>query len=134
MFGDLEKLGLKPKKSKTIKFPKIPKAYLSHFVRGYFDGDGNVWIGLVHKERKTPTPSLRVVFTSGSKIFLEELKDVLYKNFSIGGSLNYYSRAYRLNYSTRAALSLYKFMYNDTNLYLMRKKKVFEKYLNAVVA
>lgn len=49
MFGDLLKLGFTPKKSKSLKFPKIPSSYLRHFVRGDFDGDGCVDFGFYQK-------------------------------------------------------------------------------------
>ena len=106
--------------------------YFKHFVRGYFDGDGNVWTGDVHKERKTKLLVLRVVFTSCSKNFLDLLRLKL-AEFNIlqgvlrKGSGNYY----RLQYSIRNSLKLYDFMYNDydtSNLFLRRKKDVFEKY------
>ena len=44
IFNDLLKLGLTPNKSKIIKLPNISDKYFSHFLRGYFDGDGNVTI------------------------------------------------------------------------------------------
>jgi len=40
MVEKLEELGLYPNKSLTVKFPNIPEKYLSHFIRGLFDGDG----------------------------------------------------------------------------------------------
>jgi len=44
IYNNLIKLGLIPRKSKIIEFPKLPKRYFSHFVRGLFDGDGSVVI------------------------------------------------------------------------------------------
>src|SRR3989344_1919719 len=43
IYNDLFRLGLYPNKSLTVKFPRIPKKYFSHFVRGYFDGDGCIY-------------------------------------------------------------------------------------------
>ena len=37
---DLIELGCTPQKSLTLKFPSIPLEICSHFIRGYFDGDG----------------------------------------------------------------------------------------------
>lgn len=34
--------GIMPNKSSSAKFPNVPEEYMSHFVRGYFDGDGNI--------------------------------------------------------------------------------------------
>lgn len=41
---DLRVLGIFPNKSKTMVFPGIPNKYFSHFARGFFDGDGWVYI------------------------------------------------------------------------------------------
>jgi hypothetical protein len=38
----LIELGCIPRKSLVLRFPKLPKKYLKHFVRGYFDGDGSI--------------------------------------------------------------------------------------------
>lgn len=39
---DLGRLGIKPNKSLTVPFPKVPEKYLPCFVRGVIDGDG--WV------------------------------------------------------------------------------------------
>jgi len=36
VFDDLTKLGMTPNKSLTIRMPKVPIQFLSHFLRGYF--------------------------------------------------------------------------------------------------
>lgn len=40
IFNDLIRLGLTPRKSLSLKLPRIPLRYFVHFLRGYFDGDG----------------------------------------------------------------------------------------------
>ena len=41
LYEDLRKFGLKRRKSLTLKFSThIKDQHLSHFIRGYFDGDG----------------------------------------------------------------------------------------------
>ncbi len=137
IFQDLLNLGITPNKTFRMKLPKMPNEYFLDFVRGYFDGDGNVWSGPTHKDRKTPNLSLRTSFTSGNKNFLQALAEKLNKNYKIHGSLIFREKAYRLTYSNAGSLFLYKFMYNNANIYLERKKIVFERYLNlynAVVA
>ena len=132
MFHDLVDLGLKPNKTTRMNLPKIPQKYFRDFVRGYFDGDGSVWLGLIHKERKTTHLTIRVVFTSCSKEFLDALRLELSKlskeNGVISKGLGNY---YRLTYSIRGALKLYEIMYNklQSTLFLERKKKIFEKYI-----
>jgi len=132
IYNDLLKFGMMPRKSKLMGFPSIPDEYLSHFVRGYFDGDGNVTVTTyVRKNRNNKlTTTILSGFISGSKNFLEglflKLKEVA--NIS-SGSLYYYGRGYRLYFSVRGSLALYGFMYkNSDNFYLPRKKKIFEKY------
>ena len=140
MCDDLRKLGFSERKTKSLAVPNVPDKYLSDFARGYFDGDGSVWIGFVHKERITKLLAIRAIFTSCSKGFLEILKSKLEKNKITNGVLrkgkgNYY----RLTYSIHGSLKLYDFMYNHNikdlgDLYLNRKKKIFEKFKNAAVA
>lgn len=136
MCEDLRKLGFSEKKTKSLVVPNVPQKYFSHFIRGYFDGDGNVWSGLMHKNRRTHTLVIQTVFTSCSLKFLEEIRERL-ELFSIErgvvrqgkrGKGNYY----RLTYSVLNTLKLYYFMYNrlgTSKLFLKRKKDVFEKYI-----
>lgn len=138
MVSDLCALGLHAKKARTVKLPPVPKKYLADFVRGYFDGDGNVWVGHVHKERKTKTKVISTVFTSCSKEFLLELKKIMSEEFSLeGGSLiaKNNSNAFVLKYSIMDSLKISYFMYNrrilrTSKLFLERKKTVFEEYKN----
>ena len=75
IFKDLLKLGMTPNKSLTLKMPKIPDKYFSHFIRGYFDGDGNVSISHYVRRARNNKKSITILsgFTCGSKKFLEKL-------------------------------------------------------------
>ncbi len=133
IFNDLLKLDMTPSKSLTLKMPKIPDKYFSHFVRGYFDGDGNVSISHYIRRARNNKRSITILsgFTCGSKKFLEELFTKLRELTNIsGGTLYYHSNGHRLFFSVKDSLILYKFMYTRTtnNLFLPRKKKIFEKY------
>lgn len=128
LFSDLVRLGLTPNKSRRMQLPKIPKKYVGDFIRGYFDGDGNVWSGLVHKKRKTPTLVLNVAFTSASRDFLKKLSNLLKERGLCGGSLYKIKNkeCSRLSYNTTDALKLYKIMYNKPHkLFISRKMAVF---------
>lgn len=130
IFQDLLKRGVKPRKSKIISLPQIPKKYFHHFVRGYFDGDGHVNFGLhFRKTRNKFTKYLISGFTSGSKVFLQELASRLNKMAHLKGSLYYYSRAYRLSYASQDTYKLYHLIYDNlfTKYYLKRKYKKFQK-------
>lgn len=132
IFNDLLELGLTPNKSKTINLPKIPNKYFSHFVRGYFDGDGNVTVSKFIRADRNNKKSITILsgFTSGSEKLLKELHIKLKKLANISGGTFYYHKGYRLYFSVKDSTMLYRFLYKDVqnNLYLARKKKKFEKY------
>ena len=130
VFGDLIKLGMTPKKSLSIKLPDIPDKYFSHFVRGYFDGDGCVNIcTYFRKDRHRWETVIKAGFTSGSESILESVKNKLERmHITTGGSLLYHD-GYQLRFAMADSLHLYKFMYIEHNdLCLFRKKVLFEKY------
>lgn len=131
IFSDLETLGFSGRKSTRMIMPSIPKGYISDFIRGYFDGDGNVWIGFINKRRQKPTRVLQLTFTSGSRSFLEGLHTLLKTCGILGGSLfSSKSKNFsRLTLSTRDALKLSGIMYNrQPKLYLQRKKLRFDQF------
>ena len=131
-FDDLGRIGLTPNKTKRMFVPKIPNDFLPDFIRGYFDGDGNVWCGYMNKKRVKKTKVLSVSFTSGSKMFLKKLLDVLRQNGVKGGSIfDIKNKNYsRISLSTLDSLILYKFMYNGKDaIFLNRKKSVFERFI-----
>jgi hypothetical protein len=127
----LQRMGFSQNKTKHLPFPNIPQNKFSHFLRGYFDGDGNIWQGEVHKERKTKHKVLQLAFTSGAPEFLNQLKNLLHSELGTGGSYITSKRGqyHRLQYSTKDALKIYKFMYNKDNsiLLLKRKKQQFDR-------
>lgn len=132
MCNDLRKLGLAERKTKNLSVPNVPQKYFHDFVRGYFDGDGNVWMGTMNKCRKKPTQIMLVAFTSESINFLHSLLHSLKTNGIVGGSIYKVknSNCGRLSLSTTDALKLSEIMYNVPHkLFLSRKKRVFEKFV-----
>ncbi len=132
LFADLLALGLIVKKANRMKLPHLPKKYVNDFVRGYFDGDGNVWVGNTHKHRKTKTLTMLSCFTSASTSFLKDLLSLL-KTVGVSGGSAYQSgngKYGRLTLSTTDSLKLYEIMYNKPHkLFLPRKKLVFDKFI-----
>jgi intein/homing endonuclease len=125
----LVEAGLKKGKTKRMRIPNISPSFLSEFVRGYFDGDGNVWSG--YTKAKRPVPIVITSFTSSSKLFLKDLQEKLRQQDIGPGSLFERKGYSRLNYATKDSLKLYAFMYNAGNSppFLKRKRIVFEKHL-----
>ena len=134
IYHDLEDLGFMPNKSKILKFPHVPIVYLSHFIRGYFDGDGHCLFGKYQrKNRPSPTKIVFSGFSSGSNKFLQKLQVVLKRYAGItGGSLCFSHNCFRLSFASADSEKLYNFIYTDIgqSLYLSRKYIKFQQALN----
>jgi intein-encoded DNA endonuclease-like protein len=135
MCDDLRMLGFNRRKAKNLALPNIPKKYFPDFIRGYFDGDGNVWMGYIHKGRKVPMLALRVVFTSCSENFLSSLRMKLHDVLGMTGAIISERSYSRLQYSIKDSLRLHHFMYGEigkSKLFLRRKSVIFERYLKRI--
>jgi len=124
IFNDLIKLGLTPRKSLSLKVPRIPDQYFSHFLRGYFDGDGCLTLS---KPPKRKAYCVRLIFASGSKRFLGDIANVISRHVGVKkGSIYQNTRSFNLVYYKKVSLKILRFMYLDTErnkLYLDRKYK-----------
>lgn len=127
MCEDLINLGITCRKSKTIKFPEIPKKYLSYFLQGLIDGDGSVYTEnhkvvspinrippLKYKEYNYIRLVLSIV--SGSKEFLNGLKKLIPE---------FHGNGFYVSANTNKALKLCKFIYNEP----LVKSRKFNNYL-----
>lgn len=133
LYDALMGLGLYPNKSLTVQFPKVSRKHLRHFVRGYFDGDGCIFLERSKgKTKRLIVKRLRIIFTSGSKRFLETLNRVLQDAIGVNNGRVFQShRSFQLNYPTFETIDLFKFLYHDrTDLYLRRKFSIFKKYFS----
>ncbi|MFH1385548.1 MAG: LAGLIDADG family homing endonuclease [Patescibacteria group bacterium] len=133
IYNDLIVLGLTERKSRTINFPYVPNKYLSHFIRGYFDGDGNVTVSKYRRSDRGGRFFKTILsgFVCGSSNFLKVLHQKLKRVAKLsGGTFYYHDNGYRLAFSVKDSLVLCNFMYNDmkNDLFLSRKKTKFEKY------
>lgn len=132
IYRSLSSIGLYPNKSLTIKIPMIPERFLSHFVRGYFDGDGcvHLWVSKGRK-KEVIVRKLSIIFTSGSRKFLEELLANLKESLVLKQRKIYDShRSFQLRLATVDSIQLFKFLYHDINngLFLKRKLDTFAEY------
>jgi len=138
LFGDLERLGMTQNKSKTVAMPYVPDKYFPDFLRGYFDGDGNVVFG---RFKRSDCSSLRQVFsvrfTSGSELLLQNIHAKLSDMLEINGSL-FWSKGWRLNYAGVASRKLFDFIYRgdavEQLIYLERKYKIFQDAIASNIA
>ena len=129
LYEKLQELGGLRRKSKKMKFPCVPKTYLRDFVRGYFDGDGSVFfVKYIRTKDKRPTRELRTNFTSGSRIFLENLMKTLRHEidlplkklgvFNNGASL-------KLGYGMKDSDTLLRYMYYYNFPIGLKRKAIF---------
>ncbi len=132
IYNDLLKFGLFPNKSLTVKFPKIPKKYIGHFIRGYFDGDGCIFFEKgIGRNGQGIIKRIRTIFTSGSKTFLEGMDGALRISGIIKGKIYQSHRAFQSKYPTDDSILIFKLMYSNAgyNSFFMRKFKIFSEYL-----
>lgn len=112
IYNDIVKLGGCERKSLIARFPMIPKKYIRHFIRGYFDGDGSIYL-------RNYEPHVNFV---GTKAFLKSLME----NLPYKGNLNNTTElTYQLSYSSEYGREILDYMYVDSNIYLKRK---YDKY------
>jgi len=132
MFNDLIRLGLTPHKSKNILFPTVPLPCLNHFIRGYFDGDGCIYLRKAKGITKpTIIKGLLVIFTSGSSAFLKKLGIILKNQLGLCYERLYNgNRAFQLKYNRDDSIKMFKFLYKSCSkkLYLKRKFDIFRDY------
>lgn len=131
MFNDLLKLGMIPNKSLKLKVPFVPTRFFSHFLRGYFDGDGCVYFRENWaKDRNKLRWVFQTRFTSGSHQFLNKLL-ILLRDIKVckGGFLYNKQSGYELVFSHHDGLALFNFMYDNVTaeMYLDRKYQTFQK-------
>ncbi len=126
--NDLIKLGCIPRKTYFLKFPteeQVPSHLIHHFIRGYFDGDGCV---LITKKYK----NLNIRF-DGTIEFLSSLQQYISTKLNLPINKlgkrhkdrvdNIYNLSYGGNILCKKLFNLF---YNNANLYLDRKYKIFK--------
>lgn len=131
---DIIKLGCIPRKSFTLQFPtskQVPDHLMSHFLRGYFDGDGS----LSFRARETKCPKACVSIDS-SKFFCEGLKAFLKQKLNMGCTLNQRwkdtpSKSLRLNGNRQILQFMDYIMKDHGNMRLKRKASKYEDFKRA---
>lgn len=122
----LMRLGVMPRKSLILKFPKVPNKYLKDFIRGYVDGDGS--LRFFNRKR---SPYFELMICSGSKEFLTTLGkkingelEITSKMFNIG------KHCYILRYSCSRGLKLANWLYQDAKIFIARKYNKYQEALS----
>ena len=128
IWQQLINLGCTPQKSLTLTFPNESvfsnKNLIYDFIRGYCDGDGSLGL-YIKKGHKTSEISMvgTLEFLTGLQNFLGI--DGHLRNKSYEGCHN---NAYELKYSNFKARQVARLLYENSNVYLDRKYKIFESF------
>ena len=122
MVNDLISLGCVPRKTFKLKFPKLKKSLVKHFIRGYFDGDGSVYIS-------ENTLNMSIVgtinfLTTCQKILIKKcnLNETEFDNRHPERKNNIRSLRYGGNIIMNR---FYHYIYDDSTIFLTRKKQIF---------
>lgn len=146
----LEKQGCIKRKTKNLFWPtewQVSEELISHFMRGYFDGDGCIWNGKrkkmwvndsKHKNGRRERIVHNVKFNiTGYISFISAYQQYLIDNLGFKQTkLNSHrisSDICTMEYSGRQNIKkFYDFIYKDATVFLPRKKKKFEEIICAL--
>jgi len=112
---------------KKLSYLDIPSEFLSHFIRGFWEAEGSV-----HKDKNSNC--IYIDFAQNDKSILTYIFNSLKLNRIVnsGGlrSNNKNNNAWKLTFSTKDAVSIYHYIYdNCDSMFLTRKKKKSEEML-----
>jgi hypothetical protein len=112
-------LGLVPAKSKVAALPSAPRECLPHLVRGYFDGNGTVYVSDRGKK-----PMVFASIATGSDVLRSQLATVIENELGI--TCSFYRYALRIT-AHKASMRFLLWLYADKgrSLYLKRKHDKF---------
>lgn len=138
MYDDLVRHGCIPRKSLVLKFPivseTLPENLVHHFMRGYFDGDGTVFISNRKNINKTNTIYKTIgIGICGTEEFLLKYNEYLKLKPAKKDKRKIGNVWYLSGSGTNKVKAFYEFLYKDATLYLTRKKDKFENYFKKEV-
>lgn len=122
MIKDLISIGCTSKKSLTLTFPTcISKDLIRHFIRGYFDGDGTVYV--------TKTGYLQAGFISTLEFCKDCLRHLnLSREYNIHKEQRSDKNVYYFTITGDRVEELYNYLYKDATIFLDRKKEKFDQF------
>jgi hypothetical protein len=116
---DLQKIGLGPKKTTDLAYPKINKELDKHFIRGFIDGDGSF-----HYKREILVFSL-----VGTKSILESIQQILEEELEITPRklMKHVTGVYYLSLAHKNTLKLREWIYKDCSIAMKRKRNYTDR-------
>lgn len=129
IYNILKSHGVFPKKTDILKAPKIKDCFKSHFIRGYFDGDGSIYSCLRNEKTNYHEYVVKIV---GTIDILDYIKDFIEKN-NIAKINKYYQRkkgnnAYSIELSGNIQVKNFlDLIYKNSKTFLDRKYKKYKE-------
>lgn len=125
--------GCTERKSNTLKFPDksifTNNDLIRHFIRGYFDGDGSVFISNEkHWRNGTITKVIHYRFV-GTEDFLNEINNQIGLSGNLTHSKNTGKAAELCFKRKKKLIPFYKYLYENATIWLSRKREIFENYI-----
>lgn len=123
--SDLNDLGVVPKKGNILRFPtNMPSHLISHYLRGYFDGDGSICTNGCNKNGSKRW-SVNIIATYE---FLDEFMNHI---TNIGITKVKLQRKENMSVWNKVGINqirtFLKYLYENSNIYLYRKHKLFNE-------
>lgn len=127
-FGDIHfyrwllRVGLTPRKSKTIGALQISKRYFRDFLRGCFDGDGTIY---AYWDRRWPNSYMYYLQVSSASIpFLQWLQKNILDLTGENGRIQPAGRCFQLVFAKKATRAIFdKMFYSRAVPHLERKRR-----------
>ena len=133
MCKTLEKLGMVQNKSLVLTFPTfLDSTFYSHFIRGYFDGDGSY----CHRYVGDKYGNSDVITITSTESFCNDCLNIIRQETGIGGGIydasNHNGITKVLSISgVNQANKFFEWLYKDAELYLKRKHNLYMQFLVA---
>lgn len=140
LVADLARLGVHPRKSLVMTFPssdQVPAIYRRSFILGYFDGDGTIYScsnkwnwGIIGTDAFNLGVQKELILAGTSKTSLTREKRSGQGRLSYltyGGSLS----PTKLSHAKHNLPRLFSYLYQDSPVWLPRKRKRFEDCLTS---
>lgn len=128
LFDDLGNYGIHPNKTVNLEaLPSIDDEYMRHYIRGFFDGDGTVYLNSNYSE---PRP---IFGFYGTFDFLDNLQEYLISKLNINRrkiTKQKDANVCFVTYSTKSNIvDFYNYIYEGANIFLKRKKDKFDIFI-----
>jgi hypothetical protein len=134
--ADLAEYGVIPNKTFALKPPyKLETGYYLDYIRGYFDGDGS--INLIKNGNGRGKGNLRWQVCSATPEILEFILETFEKKGIPRVNIQKWQRVhplYVISYSSSSTRKIYDILYNESYMFLQRKKDHYEEILSEVDA